>query len=152
MTPSLPLRVLLVEDNPVNQTLSRRLLEKSGHQVVVAGNGKEALAMLDCQSFDLVLMDLEMPVMGGLEATAAIRAGEQGSGRRLPIIALTAQKGSDVRQAALAAGMDAYLTKPVQGPRLLQAVTEAVLHGGAQSRGQRSEVRSQRSEVRSPLV
>jgi len=133
MTPPLPLRVLLVEDNPVNQMLARRLLEKNGHRVVVAGNGKEALQVLDVHSVDLVLMDLEMPEMDGLTATAAIRAGEQGSGRRLPIIALTALDGSDDRQAALAAGMDAYLTKPVQGQRLLQALTEAVMQAGAKS-------------------
>jgi two-component system, sensor histidine kinase and response regulator len=133
MTPSSPLRVLLVEDNPVNQMLARRLLEKNGHQVVVAANGKEALAVLDVHPFDLVLMDLEMPEMDGLAATAAIRAGEQGSGRRLPIIALTAQDGSDDRQAALAAGMDAYLTKPVHGPRLLQALSEAVAQDGTRA-------------------
>jgi CheY-like chemotaxis protein len=120
------LRILVVEDNPVNQRLAQRLLEKHGHAVTVAGNGREALSVLDGAAFDVVLMDVQMPEMDGLEATAAIRSRERGTGRRLPIIALTAQAMIGDRDRCLAAGMDGYLAKPVQGPQLIQAVTEAL--------------------------
>src|SRR5205814_6389092 len=83
------LRVLIAEDNVVNQRLAARLLEKQGHSVAVVDNGLAALAVLAQQPFDLVLMDVQMPEMDGLETTAAIRAQEQGTGRHLPIIALT---------------------------------------------------------------
>jgi CheY-like chemotaxis protein len=126
MTLPSPLRVLVVEDNPVNQTLAQRLLEKQGYLVTVAGNGKEALAALAGAAFDVVLMDVQMPEMDGLAATAAIRAAEQGTGRRLPIIALTAQALDGDRERCLAAGMDGYLAKPVRGPQLLRAVAEAL--------------------------
>src|SRR5262249_21135596 len=86
-----PLRVLLVEDNAVNQRLGMRLLEKRGHSVVVASNGQEALDAVAREAFDVVLMDVQMPVMDGLEATAILRQREQGTGRRLPIIAMTAR-------------------------------------------------------------
>jgi CheY-like chemotaxis protein len=122
--PSSALRILLVEDNPINQMVACGLLQRQGHSVVVAGNGKDALRTLEDQSFDLVLMDVQMPEMDGLEATAAIRAGEEGTGRRLPIIALTAQAFSEDRDRCFEAGMDAYLSKPVQAQQLLQAVSE----------------------------
>jgi CheY-like chemotaxis protein len=126
-----PLHVLLVEDNLINQKVAARLLEKQGHTVVIAGNGKEALAALEAVGgrFDVVLMDVQMPEMDGLEATAAIRAREQGTGRRLPIVALTAHAMKGDRERCLEAGMDGYLTKPVQGQALMQALTEAL--GGA---------------------
>src|SRR4051812_31396438 len=121
-----PLRILLVEDNPVNQKVAARLLEKHGHAVVAAWNGKEALRTLAAQDFDLVLMDVQMPEMDGLEATAAIRAGEQGSDRHLPIVALTACAMKGDREMCLQAGMDGYVTKPVQCQVLLQAIAEAL--------------------------
>ncbi len=116
--PSASLRVLLVEDNAVNQRLASRLLEKRGHSVVVAGNGLEALEALEKESFDLVLMDLQMPVMDGFEATVAIRKKEGGSGIHLPVVALTAHAMMGDREKCLAAGMDGYLTKPIRSHEL----------------------------------
>jgi signal transduction histidine kinase/DNA-binding response OmpR family regulator/HAMP domain-containing protein len=112
--PSSFLRVLLVEDNPVNQRLASRLLEKRGHSVVVAANGLEALEALEKESFDLVFMDVQMPVMDGFEATAAIRKKERAGGVRLPIVALTAHAMKGDREKCLAGGMDGYLTKPIR--------------------------------------
>jgi CheY-like chemotaxis protein/HPt (histidine-containing phosphotransfer) domain-containing protein len=116
------LRVLLAEDNPVNQRLAAVLLAKWGYPVMVAGNGKEALAALEREPFDLVLMDLEMPEMGGFEATARIRAREQGTGRHIPVIALTAHAMKGDRQRCLEAGMDDYVAKPIQAQELLRAI------------------------------
>jgi CheY-like chemotaxis protein len=124
MTQSSPLRILVVEDNPVNQKVACGLLQRQGHTVVVAVNGKEALQTLRDQVFDLVLMDVQMPEMDGIQTTAAIRAGEEGTGRRLPIIALTAQAFQEDRERCLAAGMDGYLAKPVHPQQLLQTVTK----------------------------
>ena len=116
--PSSFLRVLLAEDNAVNQRLAVRLLEKRGHHVVVAGNGREALEALEKGSFDLVFMDVQMPEMDGLEATAAIRDKEKSSGLHQPIIALTAHAMKGDREKCLAGGMDGYLTKPIRPPEL----------------------------------
>ena len=112
------LRILLVEDNAVNQVLAARLLEKRGHSVIVAGNGKEALAVLEKQSFDLVFMDVQMPEMDGLEATTAIREKEKTSGNHLAVIAMTAHAMVGDRERCLAAGMDDYLTKPIRPDEL----------------------------------
>ncbi len=116
--PSSSLRVLLVEDNPVNQRLASRLLEKRGHSVVVAGNGLEALGALEKESFDLVFMDVQMPVMDGFEATVAIRRKEGAGGVRLPIVALTAHAMKGDREKCLAVGLDGYLTKPIRPQEL----------------------------------
>ena len=118
------LRVLLAEDNPVNQRLASRLLEKRGHSVVVAANGREALDALEKENFDLVLMDVQMPVMDGFEATAAIREREAGGKVHLPIVALTAHAMKGDREKCLAAGMDGYLTKPIR-PQELDEVLES---------------------------
>ena len=112
------LRILLAEDNAVNQVLAVRLLEKRGHRVTLAGNGQEALAALAKASFDLVLMDVQMPQMNGLEATAAIREKEKSSGQHLPIIAMTAHAMVGDKERCLEAGMDGYLTKPIQLEKL----------------------------------
>jgi signal transduction histidine kinase/CheY-like chemotaxis protein len=112
--PSSSLRILLAEDNPVNQRLACRLLEKRGHSVVVAGNGLEALGALEKERFNLVFMDLQMPVMDGFEATAAIRKKEVATGTHLPIVALTAHAMKGDREKCLEAGMDDYLTKPIR--------------------------------------
>ena len=112
--PSAFLRVLLAEDNAVNQRLAVRLLEKRGHRVVVASNGREAVEALEKESFDLVFMDVQMPEMDGLEATTAIREKEKGSGVHQPIIALTAHTMKGDREKCLAGGMDGYLTKPIR--------------------------------------
>jgi CheY-like chemotaxis protein len=118
--PSASLRVLLAEDNLVNQRLAVRLLEKRGHRVVVAGNGLEALEALEKESFDLVLMDVQMPGMDGLEATAAIRKKESVSGLHLPVVALTAHAMKGDREKCIAGGMDGYLTKPIRPQELDQ--------------------------------
>jgi PAS domain S-box-containing protein len=117
-----PLRILLAEDNPVNQRLGTMLLEKQGHTVTVAGNGREAAAAVAAQSFDLVLMDVQMPELDGLEATRALRRREQGTGRHLPVIALTASAMKGDRDRCLEAGMDAYVTKPIRDQELWQAI------------------------------
>ena len=116
------LQILLVEDNPVNQRVAARLLEKRGHMVTVASNGSEALPFLKQSRFDLCLMDVQMPVMDGFEATVAIRKDEASSGMHLPIIAMTAHAMQGDRERCLAAGMDAYISKPIQGDELIEMV------------------------------
>ena len=117
-----PLRVLLAEDNYVNQRLARRLLEKRGHIVTVAVNGEEALERIEQEPFDLVLMDVQMPEMDGVEATRAIRNREREAGGHLPIIAITAHAMKGDRERYLAAGMDAYLPKPIRQQELYRLV------------------------------
>jgi CheY-like chemotaxis protein len=117
--PPQALRVLLAEDNAVNKRLVTAILEKHGHAVVSVENGREAVEAIERRVFDLVLMDLQMPGMGGLEATAIIRVAETGTGRHLPIVALTAHAMKDDREACFAAGMDAYLAKPIRTAELL---------------------------------
>jgi PAS domain S-box-containing protein len=118
------LKLLLAEDNAVNQKLAVRLLERAGHQVVVAENGKQAVETLLRESFDAVLMDVQMPEMDGLEATGIIRRGEQTTGRHMPIIAMTAHAMKGDRERCLEAGMDGYLTKPLQIEALLAVLEE----------------------------
>jgi signal transduction histidine kinase/CheY-like chemotaxis protein/ligand-binding sensor domain-containing protein len=108
-----PLQVLVAEDNPVNQLLATRLLQRLGHTVTTASNGREAVQRLDELTPDVILMDVQMPEMDGFEATAAIRAREAGSDRRTPIIALTAHALQGYREECVRAGMDDYLTKPI---------------------------------------
>jgi signal transduction histidine kinase/ligand-binding sensor domain-containing protein len=117
-------KILVAEDNPVNQIVAVRLLERRGHVVTVAANGREAVAAVERERFDLVLMDVQMPEMDGFEATAMIRQAETGTGRHLPIIAMTARamKGDDER--CRLAGMDGYLPKPIRSPDLY-AIVEA---------------------------
>jgi CheY-like chemotaxis protein len=109
-----PLRILLAEDSLVNQRLAVRLLEREGHSVVVVDNGLDAVRALESENFDLVLMDVQMPVMDGFEATAAIRANERERGTHVRIIALTAHAMKGYREQCLSAGMDDYLTKPIR--------------------------------------
>ncbi|MEX0717464.1 MAG: response regulator [Planctomycetaceae bacterium] len=122
-----PLRVLVAEDNVVNQKLVQRLLTKLGHSARVTANGAEALEARRSEPFDLILMDVQMPVLDGFEATAAIRAEERTTGRHIPIIALTAHAMKGDREACLAAGMDGYVTKPLEMERLQAALDEAAL-------------------------
>ncbi len=121
-----PLRILLAEDNLVNQTLASRLLEKHGHNVVTTGNGREALERLENESFDLVLMDVQMPEIDGFEATATIRKKEETTGNHLPVVAMTAHAMQGDKERCLAAGMDGYVSKPVNAKELL-AVVQAAL-------------------------
>jgi two-component system sensor histidine kinase/response regulator len=128
-TPVLPpLNILLVEDNLVNQKVATRLLEKTGHTVTIAGNGRIALDILELRQwcFDLVLMDIQMPVMDGFETIAAIRLREKALGRRLPVIALTAHTIDGYNEKCLQAGMDGYVSKPIILARL-QAMIQSVL-------------------------
>jgi len=117
------LHILLTEDNRVNQKVAARLLEKHGHSVQVTSNGLQALAALTCDKFDLILMDVQMPVMNGYDATEAIRARERGTDQHIPIVALTAHAMKGDREVCLKAGMDDYLCKPIH-PRELLAVLE----------------------------
>jgi CheY-like chemotaxis protein len=119
------LAILLAEDNPVNQRVAQRMLEKLGHTVVVAGNGREAVDALETARFDAILMDMQMPEMDGLQATAAIRGREaQQALGRVPIIALTANAMKGDRERCLAAGMDAYLSKPIKSSELKDALDQ----------------------------
>jgi two-component system sensor histidine kinase/response regulator len=116
------LRILVAEDNMVNQKLITRLLENRGHTVVVADDGKSALAALERQRFSMVLMDVQMPEMDGFEATVVIRGQERRTGAHLPIIALTAHAMTGDQDKCLAAGMDDYLSKPLKAHELYAAI------------------------------
>lgn len=119
------LRILLVEGNIVNQTVAKRGLEKTGHHVTVANNAVQALSMLDLVPFDLILMDVQMPEMDGITATKRIRQKETISGGHTPIIAITAHAMQGTREACLAAGMDGYVSKPINGKELEKCVMAA---------------------------
>jgi CheY-like chemotaxis protein len=116
------LRILVAEDNVINQRLATALLKKMGHRPVVAANGREALELWSRETFDLILMDVQMPEMDGTEATAKIRALEQQSGKHIPIIALTANAMNGDRSRYLDAGMDDYITKPIIFKHVEQAL------------------------------
>jgi len=120
------LRILLAEDNPFNQKLAQGLLGKEGHTIIVANNGAEALIALEKDSFDIVLMDVQMPGMDGFQATAAIRQREAGTGRHMPILAMTAYAMKGDRERCLAAGMDGYVSKPIRARELFAALAAAV--------------------------
>ncbi|MFZ0964868.1 MAG: response regulator [Terriglobia bacterium] len=116
------LRILLVEDNSVNQLLASRLLEKQGYSVTTASNGQAGLEHLEKKSFDLILMDVQMPKMDGFETTAVIRKEEESTGKHLPIIAMTANAAEGDRERCLAAGMDGYIAKPIQIEDLAEVI------------------------------
>jgi CheY-like chemotaxis protein/HPt (histidine-containing phosphotransfer) domain-containing protein len=120
-----PTEILLVEDNVVNQQVAMGLLTRRGHHVTLVQNGREAVDTLEHTAFDIVLMDLQMPVMGGLEATAAIRAREGASGTRQRIVAMTAHAMASDRELCLAAGMDGYMSKPIDPKKLFALVEES---------------------------
>jgi CheY-like chemotaxis protein len=119
---SAPLRILLAEDNVVNQRLVSKLLERRGHTVSVAANGRLAIQALSRDRYDLILMDVQMPDLDGFEATAIIRDKERTSGERIPIVALTANAMKGDSERCLNAGMDAYLSKPIRANELFQVV------------------------------
>ena len=130
------LQILLAEDDPVNQRLAARLLEKHGHQVVAAAGGREALDALsqaDARPFDLVLMDLQMPGMDGFETTARIRRREKRAGGHLPVIALTAHAMQGDRERCLAGGMDGYIAKPIHAAELFQVIEQVINQRGPSS-------------------
>jgi two-component system, sensor histidine kinase and response regulator len=121
-----PLRILLAEDSLTNQRLAVGILSKWGHKVTVANNGREAVAALEKEPFDLVLMDVQMPEMDGYQATAVIREREAGKNNRLPIVAMTAHAMKGDREECLAAGMDAYVAKPIRRSELEQVIEEVL--------------------------
>jgi CheY-like chemotaxis protein len=114
--------ILLVEDNAVNQLVAMKLIRKHGHAVTVANNGCDAIELLQKQTFDLILMDIQMPEMDGFEATSIIRQREAGSGIRVPIIAITAHAMKGDEENCLEAGMDGYLSKPIDGSKLIEMI------------------------------
>ena len=118
------LRVLLTEDNPVNQRLAIRVLEKRGHIVELAANGKQAVDLCARKRFDVILMDVQMPEMNGFDATTIIRQQELATGLHTPIIAMTAYAMKGDRERCLAAGMDAYVSKPIRAEELFQAIAD----------------------------
>ena len=146
------LRILVAEDNSVNQRLATRLLEREGHSVTIAGSGVQAIEAFesrrrDSAQFDLILMDVQMPGLDGLEATVRIRALEDGSGRHVPIVAMTAQAAESDRLRCLESGMDAYITKPVNVPELMKMI-ESVVPGGNSMNADMTEGSSVEAQLR----
>jgi PAS domain S-box-containing protein len=146
------LRILVAEDNNVNQRLAARLLEREGHSVTIAGSGQEALDLLERnklerEPFDLILMDVQMPGLDGLQATACIRAAEGRGGRRVPIVAMTAQASESDRLRCLESGMDAYISKPVHVPELMKMI-QSVISGGNSMDGNLSEGSSVQTQLK----
>ncbi len=127
--PRAPLRVLVAEDNPINQRLAMRLLEKRGHSVALAATGREALQWTERERFDLILMDVQMPDMDGLEATVIIRQREKEHGGYTPIVALTAHTMTGDRERCLEVGMDNYINKPIDAVKFLEVVESTALMG-----------------------
>jgi two-component system, sensor histidine kinase and response regulator len=128
-------RILLAEDNAINQRVAVRMLEKNGHQVILARNGREALAALERESFDLVFMDVQMPEMDGLEAAAAIRKKEKSTGGHVPIVAMTAGAMQGDRDLCLDAGMDEYVSKPITERELMAAIQRTLPRSVSKSAG-----------------
>jgi PAS domain S-box-containing protein len=143
-------RILLAEDNLVNQRVAVRTLEKMGHSVAVVPNGREAIAALAKAQFDLVVMDVQMPVMDGLEATRAIRQQEQTTGGHLPIVAMTAHAMTGNKEQCLDAGMDAYASKPIQPKELGETITQVMARFGG-SATERPALSSDTGAIQQPL-
>ena len=127
---SRPLRILLAEDHPVNQVFATDILQRWGHTVIVAGNGREAVENVIASAFDVVLMDIQMPIMDGFEATAAIRLCERDHGTHIPVVAMTAHAMEGDREQCLSSGMDAYLSKPIRPAELFALLEGLQLQGG----------------------
>jgi CheY-like chemotaxis protein/HPt (histidine-containing phosphotransfer) domain-containing protein len=139
------LRVLFAEDNPVNQRVGAAILEKKGHAVTLAANGREALRALEGETFNLVLMDVQMPEMDGLEAARLIRDRERAKGGHVPIVAMTAHALKGDRERCLEAGMDDYIAKPIRPAALIETVERLATAG--RDCGLKSEIASPQSEM-----
>jgi CheY-like chemotaxis protein len=126
LEPLAPIKVLLAEDNPVNQKMARLTLEKKGHIVTIAENGRQAIEKSGTEEFDIILMDVQMPEVDGLEATRAIRAREKGSGKRIPIVAMTAHAVKGDEEMCLDAGMDGYVSKPISRSQLFETIRKVI--------------------------
>ena len=124
--PQTSYKILVVEDNMVNRKVAHFMLEKKGHDITAVENGREALTAMEGCIFDLILMDVQMPVMDGLEATVAIREKEKATGTHIPIIAMTAHAMKGDRERCLEAGMDDYITKPLNPEEVSQRIEEAM--------------------------
>ncbi|HTB79608.1 MAG TPA: response regulator [Opitutaceae bacterium] len=135
LAPTRKLRILLAEDNVVNQKVTRQLLQKGGHQITLAENGKQAVEQFRARTFDLILMDVQMPEMDGLEATVIIRQDEARTGAHVPIIAFTAFAMAEDYRHCIAAGMDGYLTKPVKPAELEKIIRALGTNGSAAELG-----------------
>jgi signal transduction histidine kinase/DNA-binding response OmpR family regulator len=144
-----PLRILLVEDNSINQRVASILLEKRGHTVTVACNGRQAIDLFDEQAFDVILMDVQMPEMDGFEATAAIRTKEKATGQRIPILAMTAHAMKGDKERCLDAGMDGYVTKPIKPAALLAEVVAAT---GCRTTARRALLGNDAVQPEKPMV
>jgi CheY-like chemotaxis protein len=130
---SAPLRILLAEDNPVNRTLAVRLLEREGYQTMVACDGREALAAFEANTFDLALVDIQMPEVDGFAVTAAIRRHELQHGGHLPIVAMTAHAMKGDADQCISAGMDGYVSKPIAAGRLFEEIENVLAASRVQS-------------------
>lgn len=137
------LRVLLAEDNAVNQLVATRVLEKLGHAVTVVSSGREAVSAIQSGTFDVVVMDVQMPEMDGLEATAEIRRGERMTGTHIPIIAMTAHAMKGDRERCLEAGMDGYTSKPIRANELEQAIAKVLTKSSMRVHPSRNEAAEQ---------
>jgi len=142
-----PRLILLAEDNLINQIVATEFLKKRGHEVIVVEDGRQAVDALEHSQFDLVLMDIQMPVMDGFEATKLIRLKENGTNRRIPIIAMTANAMKGDREQCLEAGMDGYVSKPVDSQELFAAVEAVPARALTKSKRPRSIVSNQSKQT-----
>ena len=133
LVPARGSRILLVEDNQVNQRLAARMLKKRGHDADVAENGFEALKMLSLKTYDLILMDCQMPEMDGFETTRRIRTAEETTGHHIPIVAMTANALPGDRERCIEAGMDEYIAKPVHAEMLYQMIETVIARHASSS-------------------
>jgi CheY-like chemotaxis protein len=133
-------RILLAEDNAVNQTLAVRLLEKRGYAVFVVGDGQAAVAAFEKNTFDLILMDIQMPGMDGFEATSEIREKEKRNGGHIPIVAMTAHALKGDQERCVAAGMDGYVSKPIRTSELFSAIESLLANKSAARAGEAADL------------
>ncbi len=151
--PEKSLRILLAEDHPVNQLFASRVLQKRGHEVTIAENGQDALTQVFSKDFDIVLMDIQMPVMDGLEAIARIRQREKGTGQRMPIVALTAHAMNGYDQKCYAAGADGYISKPLRPVDLFTTIRKLTTDcGTTRTATVESDSESKRSLIAASVI